>query len=54
VAPEADHVNETCNTLDFGSRAKGLDLGKVSSLKTRTHHQPALFKPTLSCCLVFL
>ena len=29
VAPEEEHTRESCNTLEFGSRAKGIDLGKV-------------------------
>jgi kinesin family protein C2/C3 len=29
IAPENEHVVETCNTLEFGTRAKGVELGKV-------------------------
>lgn len=33
IAPENEHVAETCNTLEFGTRAKGVDLGKVRAIR---------------------
>jgi kinesin family protein C2/C3 len=35
VSPEAEHVSESVSTLDFGARAKGLDLGKSKATAAR-------------------